>query len=336
MNIDPQTIGKTAVLGGGGYIGSHLALALKKIGIDVAVYDSMSVNNVVRTLVDKGEYRDRSLRILENRIDLLRTAGVSLFPTSCDDYHALSRNLDIFKPDRVVHLCALSHATRSNADEHQAFLSTVLTLKNAINYCVGAGVKQLTFNSSSLRYGDFSGPAKEEQHLHPKGYYAVYKVIGEYLLSSAHQVKNLPYTIIVPSALYGPGCISRRVVQSWIENCFDGKPIQIAGNGEERIDFSYIDDVVNGIILTLGNPAALNQTFNISRGEGRSLNELAELLREDFPELEVEHIPWDTAYPSRGGLDISKARDLLGYRPRWALEDGLAEYIAWYRDFLYA
>ena len=336
MNIDPQAIGRVAILGSGGYIGSHLALELKRNGVEVAAYDHLTVNNVVQVLTDKGEYRDRSLRILENRINLLRDAGVDLFPTDCANYHSLSRALDIFKPDRIVHLCALSHAGRSNLDRHLSFLSTVITLKNAIDYSIGAGIKQLTFNSSSLRYGDFSGLASEDQQLEPKGHYANNKVMAERLLISAHQVHELPYTIIVPSALYGPGCISRRVVQAWIENCFDVKPIQIAGNGEERIDFSYVDDVVNGIILVLSDPAALNQTFNISRGEGRSLNELAELLREDFPELEVEHIPWDTAYPSRGGLDISKARDLLGYRPRWALEDGLAEYIAWYRDFLYA
>ena len=88
------------------------------------------------------------------------------------------------------------------------------------------------------------------------------------------QVFDLPYTIVRPSALYGPRCVSRRVGQVFIENALTAQPLRIDGDGAERLDFTYIDDLVDGICLTIAEPAARNETFNLTYGSARSVADL--------------------------------------------------------------
>ena len=142
----------------------------------------------------------------------------------------------------------------------------------------------------------------------------------------------MPYTIIRPSALYGPRCVSRRVGQVFIEKALVGAKLQIDGEGDERLDFSYVDDVVNGVCLAIAQPESRNQAFNITAGQSRSLQELVTIVQQHFPEVEVEQVERDKLRPFRGTLRIDKARELLGYNPQVGLEDGLDRYVSWYRD----
>ncbi len=89
-------------------------------------------------------------------------------------------------------------------------------------------------------------------------------------------------------------------------------------------------DTAHGICLATFAEAASGQTFNITRGEGRSLREFAELLRGYFPEIQIEERTMEVFRPSRGALDISKATEMLGYKPQYSLEEGIQEYV----DFL--
>ena len=99
----------------------------------------------------------------------------------------------------------------------------------------------------------------------------------------------MPYTIIRPSALYGERCISRRVGQIFIENCLNKKVIKIEGDGKEKLDFTYIQDLVDGIINVINNKNSINNTFNITYGNAQPINNLVEILKEDFPDLKVKY-----------------------------------------------
>src|SRR3979409_1717649 len=92
------------------------------------------------------------------------------------------------------------------------------------------------------------------------------------------QVFGLPYTIVRPSALYGPRCVSRRVAQIFIENAIEGTNISIEGDGSDRLDFTYIDDLVEGLCRVMEEPAARNEIFNLTRGEARTIAEVAALV----------------------------------------------------------
>src|SRR6185295_489822 len=129
------------------------------------------------------------------------------------------------------------------------------------------------------------------------------------------QVFNLPYTIIRPSALYGPRCVSRRVGQIFIESALHGLPLRVDGDGEEKLDFTYIDDLIQGIGLTIQQPAARNEIFNLTYGAARSIKDLVSVIKSEFPDAKVDYVERDKLMPFRGTLNVDKARRLLGYAP---------------------
>ncbi len=142
----------------------------------------------------------------------------------------------------------------------------------------------------------------------------------------------MPYTIVRPSALYGPRCVSRRVGQIFIESAMNGAVLRVDGDGGERLDFTHIDDLVQGIVLVLKKPEAKNQTFNLTYGESRAIKDLLEMVKEAFPSVSVEYVERDHLMPVRGTLCVDKARRLLGYQPENPVEVGFPKYIEWYRE----
>ena len=183
-------------------------------------------------------------------------------------------------------------------------------------------------------YGEFDGKeVTENTECKPIGVYGALKFSGELILKAYSHVFGLPYTIIRPSALYGERCVSRRVGQIFIENAIQNLDIKIKGNGEEKLDFTYIDDLIQGIFKSCINKNAINQTFNITYGYSRKLSELAQLVKSEFPEIKINYIGRDEFTPERGTLDISKAKKLIGYEPQFNLEVGYLKYIKWYKNF---
>ncbi|MGB8182745.1 MAG: NAD-dependent epimerase/dehydratase family protein, partial [Stellaceae bacterium] len=151
------------------------------------------------------------------------------------------------------------------------------------------------------------------------------------LVIAYNQVFKLPYTIIRPSALYGQRCVSRRVGQAFIENALRGLPLTVNGDGSDALDFTYIGDLVEGIVLSIAREESRNQTFNLTYGGARSLNQMIEIMRREFPGAEVRYNPRDALMPERGTLSVDKAKRLLGYQPAYPLERGFVEYITWYK-----
>ena len=94
--------------------------------------------------------------------------------------------------------------------------------------------------------------------------------------------------------------MSRRVGQIFIENALTGKDINIAGDGSDRLDFTYIKDLVKGIELVISKHESLNQTFNLTYGDSRSLGDMAEIMKANFHNLEVNYTPKDNLTPDRG------------------------------------
>lgn len=333
MNV--QLAGRrVAIIGGAGFIGHNLALALRSTGASVEIVDSLQVNNLLWVASGNDSVnRDWNMRMLNQRLELLRAADIALHPQDARDYHALSRILDQIRPHVIVHLAAVSHAGRSNKDPYSTFDHSLRTLENALDCARSSGVEHFVFLSSSMAYGNFETEVVSEEHpLNPIGIYGALKVAGEKMVIAYQQVFGLPYTILRPSALYGPRCVSRRVVQIFIESALRGEKLRVDGNGAERLDFTYIDDLVQGIVLAMASPHARDQIFNITYGRSRSITEVVGLLREHFPDLAVESVERDKLMPFRGTLSTDKAVELLGYQPNHPLERGLPAYVQWYRE----
>lgn len=325
---------RIALVGGAGFIGHNLALRLNELGAHVQIVDGLEVNNLLSftALPRNAENRDLYLKMIDQRLELINEAEIPLHVLDARDYDGLSRTLGEVKPDVVVHLAAVAHAGKSNKDPHSTFGHSLRTLENALDYSRN-GVEHFIFFSSSMVYGNFLSPEVDEDHpLDPIGIYGALKLAGEKFVHAYRQVFDLPYTIIRPSALYGPRCVSRRVGQIFIEKALVGATLQVDGEGEEKVDFSYIDDVVAGVVAAISRPEARDQAFNITAGNARSLSELVEIVTEHFPEVDVEYVERDRLRPFRGTLKIDKARELIGYEPQVSLEEGLDRYVAWYRE----
>jgi nucleoside-diphosphate-sugar epimerase len=326
---------KIAIIGGAGFIGHSLALALHEQGAAVEIIDSLQVNNLLYFASGNNDpaNRDLNLKMINQRLELLRAAGIPTHPQDARDYHALSRIIDQVQPQVIIHLAAVSHAGRSNKDPFSTFDHSLRTLENALDCARSSSVEHFIFLSSSMAYGNFMTPSVDEEHpLNPIGIYGALKLAGEKMVIAYQQVFGLPYTILRPSALYGPRCVSRRVLQIFIEAALREQPLRIDGDGAERLDFTYIDDLVHGIIQSVVREESRNEVFNITYGNARSISEAVDLLRKHFPDLKVQSVARDALMPFRGTLKIDKAVKLLQYAPTHPLEVGLPKYVSWYRS----
>jgi nucleoside-diphosphate-sugar epimerase len=322
------------LIGGAGFIGHNLALKLKDLGAELWILDSLQVNNFLSFISfqeGKGN-KDLSMKILGERLRLLREAEIPLYTLDCRDYHGMQRYMEDFEPNVVIHLAAVAHANKSNRDPYSTFDHSFRTLENALD-CTRERGGHFIYFSSSMVYGHFKEDfVIEETPCEPLGIYGALKFGGEKLVIAYNQVFDMPYTIIRPSALYGERCVSRRVGQIFIENAMQGLGITVNGDGSDRLDFTYIGDLINGIIKILTNEKAKNQIFNLTYGEGRSIAEMVDILKEYFPNVNVEYLPKDRLMPDRGTLSVDKARELIGYDPQYPLEKGFERYVNWYKD----
>lgn len=132
--------------------------------------------------------------------------------------------------------------------------------------------------------------------------------------------------------MYGPRCISRRVLQVFIENALRGQNLIINGDGQESLDFTYIDDLVSGLMLLTLNEKSYGQIFNLTTGQAQKLVNAAEIVKSKFPNISIRFESRDALNPERGTLDISKAKSVLGYAPSHDLNSGLTKYIDWYKS----
>jgi nucleoside-diphosphate-sugar epimerase len=326
---------RVAIVGGAGFIGHNLAFKLKELGAEPYVIDGLQVNNIgyYTSDYDKNLNAERYIAFINERLFLLRKARINLKIIDVRDYHVISSAIDDIKPDVVVHLAAIAHANRSNKDPYSTFDHSMRTLENVLDVTRSKDIHLIYF-SSSMVYGNFDGEAVTEDRVcNPMGIYGALKYGAEKLVIGYNQVFNLPYTIIRPSALYGERCVSRRVGQAFIENALVGEDLTVNGDGTEGLDFTYIDDLVQGIILSITKSNSINQIFNITFGAARSINQLAAIVMENFPGIKLHHKIRDGLMPERGTLSIAKAQKLLGYNPQHPVEKGFVEYINWYKHF---
>ena len=329
---------KILLTGGCGFIGHNLALTLKDLGAEVAIIDSLAVNNYysVQALKDMPN-GTLYLNMLQQRQDLLREKDIPLIVLDARDLHTLSGAIKAIDPDTIIHLAAGAHVNKTNKDPYATFEHSMRTLANTLELARSeeSNVGHFVFFSSSMTYGHFGGGmVTEETPCNPLETYGGLKYGAERLVIGYNQVFGLPYTIIRPSALYGERCISRRVLQIFIENILQGKEVVVKGNGSDRLDFTYIGDLVSGVVQVLTQPKAKNELFNLTYGQSRSLLEVIEILEEHFPHFEVRFEDKDKLVPDRGTLSVDKARELIGYNPQFPIERGLHRYIQWYRTMI--
>lgn len=328
---------KVLLVGGAGFIGHNLALKYLSRGHEVVIADSLQVNNFLYLLDSSSEVTEPTLyeQIIQERIQILREKNLKFLIADFRDYHATSRIVSSVEPDIVVMLAAVSHASRSNKDPFSTFDHSLRTLENVLDAIRNKTGTRLVFMSSSTVYGNFKDPiVDEESRCEPIGIYASLKLAGELIVKAYSQISELEYTIIRPSALYGERCISRRVGQIYIENAIAKRPLIVSATKDEKLDFTYIEDLLEGIYLASTKNSGINQTFNITRGDAQPIYRLVEILKKRFPNIVTENIPRDKLVPKRGTLSNQKAKELLNFHSQYPIKIGYNLYIDWYINFI--
>ena len=311
---------KILITGGAGFIGYYITKELLSLNNEVIIYDAFL--NYISPLESRyQEYLEYRLNDIKNKAHVIRG--------DIRNGGYLVKVLNDTKPEIVIHLAAIPIAKASNQFSEEAIQINLNGTITALECIKSVNcVKRFIFTSSSFIYGDFQyEPADESHPPKPIDIYGATKLSGEIFTRSFGSRFGIEYTIIRPSAVYGPTDANRRVTQILVENAISGEPLIMHNNGLDRIDFTFVKDTAHGFVLAALSEKAKNETFNITRGEGKSILDFANMLRNLYPDLIIVQKPQDDKRPNRGALDIRKAKKLLGYEPKYDLLSGVYEYV---------
>jgi UDP-glucose 4-epimerase len=283
-------------------------------------------------------------------IDKRQNTWTDAFPTWLQDLssHYPSRvgaigGVDYPEVDLVVHLAAHAKVHQLVRQPHRALENATMTF-NVLELCRGLGLP-LVFSSTREVYGDvhrFEEYAEETADFaYTESPYSASKITSEAFIYSYARCYGLDYLVFRFSNVYGryDSDLWRmdRVLPLWMHSLSRGEPITIFGGDEKLLDFTYVDDCVDGIargIYALDQGRVANQTINLAFGQGNSLVRAAELIA---AELGVE--PQITMAPALLGevthyvADISKARALLDWQPQTALDAGIPKAVRWFKEW---
>lgn len=297
---------KIIITGGAGFIGSHLARSFCT-GNDVVVIDDLSTGR------------------LENISDVAN--DVRFIKGDINDIELLREEFE--SADYVLHHAALASVERSVADPIFANHSNVDGTLSVLVAARDCGIKRVVYASSSAVYGDVpEQPKKEYSLLKPLSPYAVTKLVGEYYCKVFCDLYGLETVSLRYFNVFGPGqnpdSTYAAVIPKFVKALeMDKRPV-IYGDGEQSRDFVYVDDVVMANAQACISSGAGGKVINIGSGRKTSLNQLVGVLK-DLIGVEIEPV---YAGPRAGDVrdslaDIRRAKELLGYEPRYDLREGL-------------
>tara|TARA_B100001248_G_scaffold260690_2_gene249643 strand:- start:681 stop:1631 length:951 start_codon:yes stop_codon:yes gene_type:complete len=305
------------VTGGRGFIGQFLCSKLIDINFckKIICFDSASNFSKNQNLIDKNKI---------NRIKYVRG--------EIEDPLLVENTIRKYKPELIFHLAGVSVARTENLTYFYAKRGPIDGTQNLIIALKNLNHKKFNFKkfiyfSSSMVYGDFKRSiAKESDSTNPRGIYGITKKIGEEITKNLCNEYKINFSIIRPSAVYGPNDPNKRVSQIFIERALKKKEIFVFSKNE-KLDFTYVEDLVSGAVLVAKNKKANGEIFNITFGKSRSLKEFLNILVKRFPNLRYSFKKKIKPISKRGTLSILKARKLLNYKPKYDLEKGINKII---------
>ena len=313
---------KILVTGGKGFIGSKIVEMLSQDGHQVTVVDNEDTYGIMSQQELHALYEWRMRNWVTKNVQFI--PGDILNRLVC--LKAFSYN-----PDIVIHLATYPRAKIVDNDPIMGVPKVINTTTNLLWHAEKFGVRKFVYVSSSMVYGDFADGTKEDAKTKPKNIYGEAKLAGERLVKLFSKRDGLNYNIVRPSGVYGPGDMPDRVVSKFFENAMQNKAITLH-NGQNKVDFTYRQDAARGIIMAALSSVA-NVSFNITAGNATSLRTLAEkIISLTGSDSDIEDIGNHKLYPMRGTLDISRAKDLIGYEPEFTLEQGLQSYYDWLQN----
>jgi nucleoside-diphosphate-sugar epimerase len=301
------------VTGGAGFIGSHLSEALVKRGHRVRVADNL-VTGYRHNLRDGVEFMEADLA----------------------DPEAARRAVEGM--DYVLHQAAIPSVPRSVQHPVESHRANVDGALNILIAARDAKLKRLVFAGSSSVYGDtLTLPKREDMPTNPLSPYALQKHLGEQYgqmftrLYGFETVTTRYFNVFGPRQ--DPSSAYSGVISLFIKALLEGTPPVIHGDGGQTRDFTYVANVVDGVLRAAETPGVGGEVFNVATNGRVSLNELLAVLKKILgSDAQPIYQPDRTGDVRHSQADISKARRMLGYQPTVSLEEGLRETVEWYKS----
>jgi nucleoside-diphosphate-sugar epimerase len=303
------------VTGGAGFIGSHLTEELARRGHSVRVVDSL---------------------ITGKRRNLQHIPGVDFLEGDLADLSVAARAVEGI--DYVLHQAAIPSVPRSVTDPITSNRANVDASLNILVAARDAGVKRLVYAGSSSAYGNTPTlPKQEDMPPNPLSPYALQKLVAEQYCQMFTQLYGFETVTIRYFNVFGPrqdpGSPYSGVISLFSTAVLEGRQPIIYGDGEQTRDFTYVANVVDGVLRACEAPKAAGEVINVACGTRISLNDLLRVMNQIVgTSLEAIYKEERAGDVRDSQADITKARALLGYEPSVSLEDGLAKTLKWCRS----
>lgn len=331
---------KILVTGTAGFIGSHLAHRLLDRGDEV-----VGVDNV-------NDYYDVNLK--EARLSRLTgKQGFTEVREDVADRSAMEAVFEKHKPERVVHLAAQAGVRYSIENPHAYIDANLVGFTNILEGCRHNNVKHLVYASSSSVYGaNEAMPFSVHDNVdHPLSLYAASKKANELMAHTYSHLYNMPTTGLRFFTVYGPWGRPDMALFIFTKKILAGEPIDVFNHGQHKRDFTYIDDIVEGVIRTLDNVATPNpdwsganpdpgtsmapyRLYNIGSNNPVELSRFIEIIEERIgKKAEQNLLPLQPGDVPATYANVDDLIDDVGYKPSTTVEEGIANFVDWYRDF---
>jgi len=310
---------KVLVTGGLGLIGHNVVGYLTSLGHDVVVVDNLTNYGVIP----------------QQELDYLIQQRRAKFPLSVRCYHDDIANANAVnsiiageQPDIVIHMASFPRQKVVNANPGMGARVMIEGLINLLESSKKHQVKRFVYISSSMVYGDFHDDVREDAVCRPQGQYGIMKLAGEALVKDYQRRGGFDYTIIRPSAVYGPLDVEDRVISRFMMQALRGGWLNVNG-ATETLDFTYVDDAAKGIAQASLVDQTKNRTYNITKSHSVTLLQAAEMIVSIVGQGSVQVGDRDLDFPSRGALNIDAAREDFGYDPQVDVAEGFLSYYNW-------
>jgi UDP-glucuronate 4-epimerase len=311
----------TLITGGAGFIGSHLAKALSARGEPLVILDNFN------------DYYDPALK-RENVARLEHAPDVAIIEGDVRDEALLDRIMATFKVRRIAHMAAMAGVRNSINEAGLYFDVNVSGSLRLMDMARKYGVEQFVQASTSSVYGEtqrlpFVEADAADRPLAP---YPASKRAAEMLAHSYHHLFGLNFTCLRFFNVYGPAGRPDMMPLKVIKALVEGTPITLFNNGAFSRDWTYIDDIVDGVVAALDRPLGY-ELINLGCGNPLSMSDFVDVLEEltGRPGIRT-NVPAPLSEPPITFCDNSKARGLLGFAPKVEVKDGLARTWEWYRQ----
>jgi len=311
------------VTGGAGFIGSHLVdQLLAEGGSKVTVIDDF--NDFYSPQIKRSAVKPH----LEN-------PNYKLVEADIRDTDAIANVFADGSFDCVVHLAARA-GVRPSLKEPTLYTETNINgTQNLLELAKKHGVPQFVFGSSSSVYGINSKiPFSEEDRIfQPISPYAATKAAGELLCHTYSHLYNLRTVCLRFFTVYGARQRPDLAIHKFTKLITDGKPIQMFGDGSTRRDYTYIEDIIEGVRAAMDFTESIHEVFNLGESETTQLRRLIELIEQALgAKAIIDRQPMQPGDVPVTFADIAKARELLNYSPKTKIDEGIPKFVDWFRN----